>query len=319
MGAISPCRGIPDDAEVCAVVPGESWAKQTWKNPRAGYVLQLVAGGAAAWFWLAHASPGAAIAVLGAVAAIMSLRKDMGHRERWLWTVVVFALLFVELRDIRIDREQHDIDQAAARKEEKDSFTTIAHGIEASIQEGREHFDVTIQGMQGLLAEATGGNSYLYFKLGDISGPWKYDVAQLRKIGVVTTGPMNVMSTLAFPELVGAYPLHNVYASTVCTFGRLGDIDYGFVFPRELGRPRQSMDLQFPLVRDRESCQISINTSNGSYSQYVLFIKVGDKWVWGSRLYKADNTRPGKLGELIHQWEGKDFPKHYSEADWNKD
>jgi len=54
------------------------------------------------------ASPGVAIAWLGAVAALMSLRSKATGVEKANWMLLIACLLVIEFRAIRQDRKEHD-------------------------------------------------------------------------------------------------------------------------------------------------------------------------------------------------------------------
>jgi hypothetical protein len=112
--------------------------RNVWNSWQAAVILWIAALGACVWFWF-HPSTGAAIAVLGAIAAAMSIR-DIGPREKFFWLVVVFGLLFVELRSIRRDDE----DRKDTRTKEMQNFQTIADGIKTSINNGQQQFEATM-------------------------------------------------------------------------------------------------------------------------------------------------------------------------------
>jgi hypothetical protein len=69
--------------------------------------------------------PGVAIAVLGAVAAIMSLRPEMRIVEKAAWMLIISALLFTEIRAIRKDRTDAEAALKADRKSQDDNFQAI--------------------------------------------------------------------------------------------------------------------------------------------------------------------------------------------------
>jgi hypothetical protein len=109
----------------------------------------------------------------------------------------------------------------------------------------------------------------------------------------------------AIPHFVGKFPLHNVFVAPFCPMGWLPNVDYGTIFPSEMERPRQGIYLQFPpdLPERDLHCALSINTSNGSYFQWVRFVKQGAKWTWASRFSKYGSK------QIKRQFSGPDFPK----------
>jgi membrane protein implicated in regulation of membrane protease activity len=138
-------------------------------------MVAVLSLGACLIFWF-FPFPGGAIGVLGAVAALMAFR-EIGHGERAMWTIVVFLLLFVELRAIRVERRQNDNEQRKALAEERAHFTEIAGGIKPAIRVGDEHFTAAMQQTDGLIRTssqavraakegidaAIGGNSFCWF------------------------------------------------------------------------------------------------------------------------------------------------------------
>jgi len=85
--------------------------EDVWKGVALGYLLIAVAV-ALCIHWYFHIPPPSYSVTLMAVAAgLMAMRPEMTGRERWLWTVVLFAFAIVELRAINHDRTEHDLDQ----------------------------------------------------------------------------------------------------------------------------------------------------------------------------------------------------------------
>lgn len=56
--------------------------------------------------------------VLGVVVPLVRDLARMGKWEKAFWTVVMFALMGLEIRSIYLDRNAHDIEQAKARAEQ---------------------------------------------------------------------------------------------------------------------------------------------------------------------------------------------------------
>src|ERR1022692_3506439 len=125
--------------------------------------LLLAAAAGAIWFWF-HPSLGGAIAVLGAMAALMSIR-EIGPREKFAWSIMVFALLGVELHAIR----HSDEELAESRKKENEAFQAIATGITKSISNSDKSFALTMGRMNTIvelssenIKNVTGGDSFCY-------------------------------------------------------------------------------------------------------------------------------------------------------------
>jgi hypothetical protein len=107
--------------------------------------------------------------VLGAAAAIMSIR-EIGAREKFCWLLVVFALLWGELRSIKKD----DVDRSDARAAEAANFKKIADGLATEIEQSQKQFEATMTRANSIatrvehaadlakrdLENVTGGNAF---------------------------------------------------------------------------------------------------------------------------------------------------------------
>lgn len=160
---------------------------------------------------------------------------------------------------------------------------------------------------QNLWSEITGGKSYIYLEIGDIMGPLQMDVPHY-------AGKQNVMISRGIPTFIGLNPLHDVHVSIFGPFGFGQDVDYGTMYPNQVGKPFITPYLEFRPDKARQHVHIDINTSNGTYYQGVLFLKTDNKWSWASRFYKGS----GPNQKLIRKWSTKDFPKN-GESEWDKE
>jgi len=279
-------------------------ATQIKLHPTLYLVFQIMFLGWSLLWWRYPPAPGKAVLLLAVVAAIVTIQPQMTDNHRVVWLVIVFVLFFVEFRAINRDRDLHDKEQANARAVETQNFRDIGDGIKQAIQESQRQFDATMKSMKGLWSETTGGNSYIYFDVSFVGGPIEIEVPGVHKGEMVSNG---------FPKFVGTYPLHNVFVAVLGPRGWLPSIDYGTIFPNELGRPRQGLTLTFLPDRPKQRFNLFINTSNGSYSQDILFLKVAGKWLWASHFYKYGMKKP------IRVWAVPGFPKEQLNADWYKD
>ena len=86
------------------------------------------------WAW--YPPVGVFIGMLAAVSvALPFLRemKGMGKQERALWTLLMFALVFLEFKSIYQERATHEKEQEKARAEQLSQFSSIAGRIDKSI------------------------------------------------------------------------------------------------------------------------------------------------------------------------------------------
>src|ERR1700728_1394172 len=98
-------------------------------------------------FWSWYPPVGVFIAILGVVGVLVPIFRPLekiGSREKAVWTILVFALLLLEIRSIYLDREVHDKEQAEARASEERNFESIATGIQRSIDQSKADFDATM-------------------------------------------------------------------------------------------------------------------------------------------------------------------------------
>jgi len=95
--------------------------------------------------WFKPQLPGVAAVLLGGIAAIMAFR-DMHHTHKWLFTGAMLALVYLEFRDIRVDRIELDRKALEDRAQQNLQFQSIRKKQE-------EEFEQTAQGLK----EAIGG------------------------------------------------------------------------------------------------------------------------------------------------------------------
>jgi hypothetical protein len=273
-----------------------------WRSRWLGFVFIGVSFIFAVVWYFRIPPPGYSLIVMGVAASILALRPDMPGSEKWLWTLALFALGWVEIHAIVHDRTDAANAEERRREEQNAKFKGIADGLTASIKQNQADFDTTIAGLSRSVNLQTGGRSYLYFDPQLPMGPFEVAVPG------VPIGTM-IMNTL--PHFVGKFPLRNVYVSVDGPRGMLPDIDYGTYFPAEIGRPRQILVLPFMPDKAHQYFNIFINTSNGTYEQTVLVHKFGDKWLWASRFFKDR--------KLVRVWSAKGFPKGRLNGNWDKD
>jgi hypothetical protein len=82
-------------------------AEHIWKTWQASLFLGIMCGAAALWAIWRIPSPGVSIAILGGVAAIMSLRPEARLAEKAGWLVIVTVLLVAEVESIKRNETQN--------------------------------------------------------------------------------------------------------------------------------------------------------------------------------------------------------------------
>jgi hypothetical protein len=282
--------------------PPASQAKAIWNSWQVSFALWLASASSCLWFWF-HPSTGAAIAVLGAVAAIMSIR-EIGPREKFFWMVVIFGLLSVELRSIKND----DAERAAEREKETKAFTDIGTGIQTSITNSEQQFQETVSRVErvsGLaeksIATVTGGDSFCLMNFWD------------------TNTLLTLSSGEPFFQAEGAYPLYEVVASIVDqnAIGKLS-------VPEQLKAPRQTIGLgnigkgqiesvgillPFTDAPKKQSFLIQFSARNGNWWEVIRLYRSKDMWLKAFKVMKEN-----KDGTILYECVPKAFP--VSELDW---
>ena len=105
-----------------------------------------------------HPSVGVYVAVLAFVSvSVPWIRAERaGREEKIIWSLVMLALVVLELNSIQKDRMERDHEQADARKMQLEQFGKIAEGIGQNVHENQQHFQATMD-------QALGGHGFPYF------------------------------------------------------------------------------------------------------------------------------------------------------------
>jgi hypothetical protein len=143
------------------VISLRSLADNMWRSRRFGLMLIFVAG-VGYLYWSYHIpSPGKAVAALAVVAAVMTFRGELSGLEKFFWTLVLFAFLFVELRAIDKDRATYASEQKEIRGKEAEQFNAIGEEIKLAIKQGQDNFATTATGLSTTIraVEKTIGNT----------------------------------------------------------------------------------------------------------------------------------------------------------------
>src|SRR5271166_4374126 len=185
------------------------------------------------WSW--HPPVGVYIGVLAALGVFLPFGWErLGRKGKTIGTFLVFLLLWLEIKSIYQDRNEHQAE-----------------------------FETTLANMEKLMSEATGGDSYIYFEVAE----------PMRLTEIVAPGIAKgyVVAATAVPHFVGEFPLHGVIVSPFCHMGWLPSVDYGSFFPNEIGRPHQGINLSFSTTISEldRNCSLFMSTSNGSYTQTI--------------------------------------------------
>lgn len=281
------------------------WLRRNWillaLSCSSGFTI-----GVSEWLVIkSHQPPvGVYIAAMGLVVAFMATRKEPAKWEKFLWIVLATALTVAEIRNLY----RADAQQTKTFAQISANLDATRRGLDATLiglEAAADNIKSAESGINTLYSETTGGDSYMYLELANISGPLGVDATATLKKGMMVGN--------TFYKFVGTYPLHNVYLSELGPLGWSSQIDYGTIFPKEVGRPRANPYVYFyPTGNSKQIFTFFISTSNGSYNQVVLVKKYGDNWLWASRFYRYGRKK------AIRVWAAPGFPKHDLNADWDK-
>lgn len=276
------------------------WCIQNWIR-LVLFSLSVFAASLSRWLNVheVHTPVGVYIALMGLVVAVMTLRKDPDKWEKFLWVTLVTVLMVAEIQNLY----KVDALQTQTFKNINSDLDTTKKGLEVAAKS----IEKATEGLDRVLSEVTGGDTYMYFAIASINGPQEVNVPNYG-------GKQSVMFASAIPIVKGTYPLHEVQ---VHISDPLGDrqIPYGTMTPWRFGVLTQAPSLRFRPEKHRQHVFIEINSLNGEYAEFVLFLKVENKWVRSIRYYKG----AGNDKKLIHEWPGKDFPKSIGTEEWKKE
>ncbi len=132
--------------------------------------------------WAFYPPVGVFIALLALLAVLVPLFRDlakMGKRERAFWTVVMFALMLLEIKSIYQDRKAHDQEQAEARQTQLDNFKKIGDEITLAIQQNQQNFNTVMTSTKMLLAANLGGDSFCIMTLEPGILAWKNEAVPM--------------------------------------------------------------------------------------------------------------------------------------------
>ena len=125
-------------------------------------------------YWMFHVpAPGKSVALLGAVAVFLALRgeiKEIHGSEKVLWIMVVFVLLYVEIRAIDHDRDEASQKEHQAREQEAANFKKIADGLQASIDNSQNQFAATMAQTKNILDKTQAVSTLTQKNLKNITG-----------------------------------------------------------------------------------------------------------------------------------------------------
>jgi hypothetical protein len=237
------------------------------------------------WEW--HAPPGAWIAILALFGVLVPLlRKDIGPREKALWTIVMFLLVWFEIRSLN---------QESQRQQQQ--FQTIANGLTDAIQKSQQQFDVTVSRINQNISAVTGGDSFCYFVFTRNGVPT-----------IVHVGNYTLYDLTARFENVDAPIDFSAVALKRDTFSA-GNLPPNTVQPM-LG---STIAASSP---DKHDLNIFFEARNGFWTEEYHAVLVNGRWVDAIRIFRQI-LPPHQKDIKIFERVDKDFPRRSDGSiDW---
>jgi hypothetical protein len=281
----------------------EEKAEEIWKSWPMAVLLCGSGAVAAIWAWRSVPAPGISIAILGLVAAVMSLRGEMRPLEKAAWMLIISVLLVAEIQSIRTDRIRADNQAKSDRQAQDTAFELVLKKEDAQLQETLQGFDSVRRLAKKSIENQTGGDSYAYVtpQMGVTPIPltiYNYGANTLTGVLVEiippTQGLENFVNAVLAPVEIQVGTLHPG------TFGTTGPraLKGYFIDPRQV-----TTTVQY---------QVSIYSQNFTVTQF-LFFKPGTHHL----LYKTRVTKQyvkSKAGNTIYYGY-----KTLFQNDWSKD
>jgi hypothetical protein len=280
-----------------------SFAEGTWGNRWFGWFLIWCFGVAYLCLSSPVPSPGKAAVLIAIAAAVMTFRGELGAWERFVWMLVLFSFLFMELKAIDKDRADSAREESVRRQHENEEFNRIASGLEQSLSQSHTQFNTTISKLDENLKMALGGDSFCWisFPLGG-GGP-----------------------ALAIPQ--GHYPLHDVHARvqddtrTAVNWkaGRLltaeRDLQIGDI-PIHSQKPLNG--LTFDPDSNRQSFNVYFDAPNGTWFEFIRLRKVNGAWKQAVVVKRSQMTvkGPGFFLQVLEHID-PDYPATPGKFDWS--
>jgi len=125
----------------------EESVERFWKSWPIAVLLLLVCLAGALWAVWVTPSPGVAIGILGAVAAVMSLRPEMHQLEKAGWIAIVTTLLVAELHSIR-DNDKTVADERTSQQAKLETLNSESHTIIDNLRTTLSEVDTTLKQTQ---------------------------------------------------------------------------------------------------------------------------------------------------------------------------
>jgi hypothetical protein len=279
-------RGYNADRHPCAVLVPECDQLTPSAQGRVEVWLQNLAFAASVWSW--YPPVGVFIAILGLLGVIVPLvREHIGRREKAIWTVVMFALVLLEIRSIYLDRAAHEQSENEARQLQLDNFNQIGQGIRESISKSDEHFDESLKESArqfsttvGRIEESakitTGGDSYCI-------AIFNYRSSEDQNDGYLLV------------YQVGNYPLHDVNMRIVDLAKLFSLVQQQELIPESVQTASTTINLGTLAVKERKILPQTFHFSPSDTKRDFNFRFDAMNGSWSEQFRQSKSTEIGSL------------------------
>jgi hypothetical protein len=128
----------------------ERLAGWIWNHRTVTFILLWSPYFVATWIWFKPQLPGVAGVLLGGIAAIMAFR-EMHHTHKLLFTGAILLLIFLEFRDIRLDRQTSDAKALSDIGEQNKKFQAIRNAQDEAFKKTADGLKTAIAGIDSTL------------------------------------------------------------------------------------------------------------------------------------------------------------------------
>ena len=251
-----------------------------WRSPWLDGLLWTAAVAVCTFFVWRPQAPGVAAVALGGLAAIVTFR-EMKATQKLLGILLILALIWLEFRSIRRDRNEQRQEHIADQRTLLKNFQDILSANQISISKTEANFESVLRHLDNVTEDVTGGNSFAFVV------PQDRDAAEwCRGIPRVCTPaiPLTVSNG-------GNHPLRNV-SITIVDLAHYPkdalDAFYGSV-PITIGviPPHGLQEIKGPpLVPDIQADGVAkywifLRAQNGLVTQFLRIRKGRNGYSWG--------------------------------------
>ncbi len=270
------------------------FVEDIWKKASLGYLLIAVAVAVCIRWYFHIPPPSYSVTFMAVAAGLMALRPEMGGREKWLWTLVLFAFAVVEIRAINHDRNESEARQESFIKEQRQHFSDIGDGIKGALDQSDRNFNATMNRTAALLQTETGGDSFCYVTFErsgfqDDYGAVAYHRGgyALRDLTIRIVDIGKLIEVINPPRPVGLF-MYDPAASASFQIGSFS--------PESFDGPLKVFSLT---GKQKQDFNIFFSAANGTWYENARLRRVGDQWKRAIRVVRRTRQKQATIFEQV--------------------